>query len=162
MQQKLADLFQDIKLRLEDYVRSLGLDLVRQDAPSQEPLDVTALIYVHGVAQGGLLFTVEQSLANQLAHRFMVAPLSEAEAKAYSIDVIAEIANIVSANALTDERGDAFAFGLPFMIATRQSRFMPGSRVVHRCGWVSPFGHIHCSLTEIQQPDEMSGILTIC
>lgn len=109
----------------EQYMAQIGLSGFQRlgaesaDQSQLELEDVTAFIQVSGGIQGGFLFSVDHSLSRELAKRFMVEEINDVEAGQYAVEVVAEIANIVTAHSLREIEDFDVYLGNPLMILSR-------------------------------------------
>lgn len=113
--------FQCVASSAEVYLGQLGVKAhPRPDGSFERKLleEITAFIQISGVIQGGLLFAVDRSLATVLARKFILDEISDNEAEQYAVEVIAEIANIITGNSLSDREIVDIFFGQPLMIVS--------------------------------------------
>jgi CheY-specific phosphatase CheX len=123
--------------------------------------DVTAFIQLSGVIQGGVILTVDHILTRALVHKFMLEEITTEEAAQYGVEVVSEIANIISGNALTDRDEHDIFFGTPIVIVskkaelnTRCSRFL----VQH---FETESGKFHCIFIPARNKSELARIFAI-
>jgi CheY-specific phosphatase CheX len=147
------------------YLNGLG---IRGLKPNQEDRDcslyledVTAFIQLSGVIQGGMLFTVDQQLSETLAHQFMLEDITDEEAAECGVEVVAEIANVISGNSLTERDEHDIFLSAPLVIVTRkaglQSKF--SSFLVEK--FQSESGNFQCIYIPSRNKSELARILAI-
>lgn len=121
----LPDLFPCLLDASENYLRQLGLQDLQplRDTDIQhgqlELEDVTAFIQVSGGIQGGFIFSVDHAVSRKLAKLFMLEEINDVEAGQYAVEVVAEVANIVTAHSLHDRDEENLFLGNPLMILSR-------------------------------------------
>jgi CheY-specific phosphatase CheX len=161
----VPDLFPALLHAAERYLTDLGLaGLRRTDYDSQERQelqleDVTAFIQVTGGIQGGLLFSVDHGLSRTLAKYYMIEEINEIEAGQYAVEVVAEVANVVSAHSLNEREEQDLFLGNPLMILSRdmaiRTRFYQSQTYETSCG--------KCRFIYIPMMDktELASIVTV-
>ncbi|MBW5445105.1 hypothetical protein GE107_03375 [Cohnella sp. CFH 77786] len=161
----LPDLFPSLLAAAERYMEHLGLAGFRrldaqESGPSELELeDVTAFIQVSGGIQGGYLLSVDHGLSCQLAKLFMVDEIDEEEASQYASEVVAEVANIVTAHSLKDHEDREILLGNPLMILSRDMGMRAG--FYQSQTYAAPGGR--CRLICIPKMDktELASIVTV-
>jgi CheY-specific phosphatase CheX len=123
--------------------------------------DVTAFIQLSGAVQGGILFTVDHHLAAVLAHKYMLEEITEEEAAQYGVEVVAEIANVISGNALTHREEHDIFLGAPLVIVTKKAELQSkcSSFLVQRFETTS--GNFQCIYIPSHNKSELARILAI-
>lgn len=118
-------LFPGLLSAAEHYLKELGLQDIRKieiTGDGKELLleDVTAFIQIGGRIQGGFLFSVDHSLSRRLAKHFMIEEINEVEAAQYAVEVVAEVANIITAHSINETDTEDVFLGSPLMILSRE------------------------------------------
>jgi CheY-specific phosphatase CheX len=122
---RCSDLFPSLLNAAERYLKDLGLeDLNRMEGIAAggqeiELEDVTAFIQVSGGMQGGFIFSVDHHLSRQMAKHFMVDNINEVEAGQYAVEVVAEVANVITAHSLNERQKRDLFLGNPLVILSR-------------------------------------------
>ncbi|NHN30028.1 chemotaxis protein CheX [Paenibacillus agricola] len=146
------------------YLNGLGIKGLKPIPDSIGSLyleDVTAFIQLSGAVQGGMLFTVDQALSGILAHQYMIEDITDEEAAEFGVEVVAEIANVISGNSLTERDEHDIFLGAPLVIITKkaelQSKF--SSVLVQR--FESESGNFQCIYISSTNKLELARILAI-
>ncbi|MCU6791492.1 chemotaxis protein CheX [Paenibacillus sp. WQ 127069] len=156
--------FQAFMAKSAAYITGLGISGLRELEDDEEGLyleDVTAFIQLSGVIQGGVILTVDHGLAGALAHKFMLEDITEEEAAQYGVEVVAEIANVISGNALTDRDEHDIFLGAPLVIVTKKAELRSKFSNFFVKRFQTDSGNFYCIYIPSQNKSELARILAI-
>jgi CheY-specific phosphatase CheX len=125
------------------------------------PLEsISAFIQVNGAVQGGFILSVDERLARQMAKRFMIADITDEEAAGYAVEVVAEISNIISGNALASREESDIFLGNPLMIVTNGAE-VKANESVRTAAYATDFGTCICIFVPASHKAELASIITV-
>lgn len=123
--------------------------------------DITAFIQISGAIQGGLLFAVDKRLALLLARKFILDEISDEETERYMVDVVAEIANIITGNALSDRENQDTFFGQPLMIVSDRAQVHTQSVTMQAKPFLTDKGAFVCFFIPSGQMSQLANIMAM-
>lgn len=159
-----ADYFQALLTKTEQYLHKLGIEAVvaLPDSGSKVKLDdYTAFIQVAGVIQGGFILTMETALAVALAQKYMLHPITREEAAGYAVEVVAEIANVITGNALSDREEHDIFLGNPLMIMAKHAEIRAKSKTMYLKRFATASGTLVCLYIPMEDGAELASIFTV-
>jgi CheY-specific phosphatase CheX len=164
--EKEIEWFQMLVSSAENYMGRQGtLSLKRLDLSEQEGQykleDVTAFIQVSGAQEGGFLFTVDKKLSLLFAKLYMSEEITDEEADRYAVEVVAEMANVISGNALTDRELHNILLGNPLMILTKKAEIHAKCRRSYLQAYGSLDGSFRLIYIPMEHRAELASILAV-
>lgn len=161
-----VELFQLFRASTERYLQQLGLGSIEQiQATATEGKhkleDVTAFIQISGAMQGGFLFTVEEGLSRCIARKFMIESITDIEAAQYAAEVVAEVANVITGNALTDRELRDIFLGNPLMILTTKAEIRAKCKRSYVQAYGSQDGSFRLIYIPMEHKAELASILAV-
>ncbi|MCR8634135.1 chemotaxis protein CheX [Paenibacillus radicis (ex Xue et al. 2023)] len=145
------------------YFSKLGIQAVEraEDHHDSDCLyleDITAFIQISGVVEGGLLVTVDDSLSLVLAHHYMLEEITDEEASQCAVEVIAEIANVITGNALTERPDRDIFLGTPLMIVTKRAEMRSKCNRLLVQPFTTEAGTFKCIYIPTENKSELASI----
>lgn len=127
----LEDAFvEELRFQTERYISQLGVPIVEKFLgtwDNRKDEGYTAMLEIKGGIRGFFLLNVETSLAYSLVNHYILEAVEEAEIPGYANKVVAEIANIIVGNALSEREELDLVLGVPYVYFSSEIRLGPAA-----------------------------------
>lgn len=156
--------FEQITATTVRYLNELRLETAAAEDTGEEKTslyDVTFLIRISGKLEGELIVSAELALARALAKRFMIEDISDEEAAQYAIEVVAEVSNVISGNALCGRDEVDIYMGRPMMIVSTGAAGSLKYRRALRQAYRTDEGMIQCMYIPEEEHGEFASRFSI-